>query len=368
MLHALLLTFGLIALIFSSEALIRGASGLARSFGVPSLVSNATVFAFVTGAPALAVALKATAMGSPHVALGVVVGGNIFAVLVILGLAASLVPLVAGTLFVRLEVPALIIACLLLAMLAADGAIGLVDGVILLAALGGFTVLLVIYSLHDMEEIEDTPSYDGPDRRGRIWRKYGKAHRILFDACLVVFGIMLLSLGVDWLVEPAITLGARFGMDETVASLTVLAGCTALPGAIAALLATLRDEPEIAVGTVLGSSVFSILGVVGLAALLTPGGLAAAPSLVSFDIPVLLAAAIACLPLIFIGNRIEPWHGVVLLAVYVGYVFYLVTNPDGHASADGWRMALLTFVLPTAVLTFAIIVWRKLWAITEAEA
>jgi cation:H+ antiporter len=369
MLHFLLLTFSLIALIISAEVLVRGGAGLARTLGVPPLVAGLTVVAFVTSAPQMTIAVRTILAGSADLVPGMVVGSNIFAVLFTLALAASVAPLVVTHRFVRFEVPAVVAASLLLLVLALDGSLGPVDGIALVIGLVVFTPMLVLHALQDTEEEEEpaAPNPDQPDRRGRVWTKYGKAHRILYDLCLIAFGLLLLILGTGWLVDAAAAIAPRFGMSDTVASLTLVAACACLPGVATSIQATLRGEPELAVGAVLGSCAFNILAVAGLAALLAPTPIAVPPALLGFDMLIMTAVAAACLPLLFTGNRIEPWQGAIFFAFYVGYVFYLVMATANHA-IDGWRLAMLAFVLPLTVLTFAVIVWRKLWDIAEAEA
>lgn len=298
-----------------------------------------------------------------------VVGSNIFAILFTLALAASVAPLVVTHRFVRFEVPAVIAASLLLLILCLDGGLGVVDGIALLLGLVVFTPMLVLYALQETEDEETVvPDPDKPDRRGKVWKKYGKAHRILYDLCLIGFGLVLLILGTGWLIDAAAAIAPRFGLGDTVASLTLVAACACLPGVATSIQATLRGEPEFAVGAVLGSCAFNILGVAGIAALLSPEPIAVPAALANFDMLVMTTVAAACLPLLFTGNRMEPWQGAIFFAFYVGYVCYLVMAVGGHDAIDGWRLAMIAFVLPLTVLTFAVIVWRKLWDIAEAEA
>jgi cation:H+ antiporter len=189
--------------------------------------------------------------------------------------------------------------------------------------------------------------------RGRHWVR---------QVALVVAGLVLLVLGSNWLVEAAVRTARLLGLSELVIGLTIVAAGTSLPEVAASVLAALKGERDIAVGNVVGSNLFNILAVLGLSALVAPAGLSVAPSLLAFDLPVMIAVALACLPIFLSDYRIERWEGGLFLAYYVFYVAYLVQAATGHEWLPWYTSAMTLFVLPLTAVTLAVVTWRRVRA------
>lgn len=343
---------GLIALVLGAELLVRGASRLALSFGISPLVVGLTVVAFGTSSPELAVSIKSAWSGQVDIALGNVVGSNIFNVLFILGVSAIIVPLVVHQQLIRQEVPVLIGASLLLWALAADGGISRIDGLILAGLLLAYTFFLIHQSRKETaavrQEYEGTAPGDGS-----AWDRHWSVQILL-----VLAGLRLLVLGSTWLVETAVTLARLMGVSELVVGLTIVAAGTSLPEVATSVLAAIRGQRDIAVGNVVGSNLFNLLGVLGISASVAPADLAVAPSMLAFDVPVMAAVAVACLPIFFTGNLIARWEGGLFLAYYAAYTAYLIMDATGHDAQSGFSTIMSGFVLPLTAITLLVLAWR----------
>jgi cation:H+ antiporter len=270
------------------------------------------VVAFGTSAPELATSLAAALAGRADLAFGNVVGSNTFNVLVVLGASAAIAPLFVDRRIVRVEVPIALAAAALLAVVGWDGVVGRREGALLFAGLLAY----VAFTLRGSGSEPDDPKLPGRPRRDP---------RTLGVCVLqIVSGLALLVLGSRWLVAAATELARSLGVSELVIGLTVVAAGTSLPELATSLVAAMRGERDIAVGNVLGSNVFNVLGVLGLSAALAPAGVAVAGPALRFDVPVTIAATLACLPICFTGWRISRAEGWLLLAGYGGYLAALI--------------------------------------------
>lgn len=347
---ALLLVGGLILLIVGAEGLVRGASRLASRMGISPIVVGLTVVAFGTSTPELAVSIGSSLSGQADVALGNVVGSNIFNVLFILGAAAVAAPLTAATRLVRLDVPLGIGVSAGVLLLALDGAIGRIDGLFLVGGLIAYTGGLLVQSWSQNEPPPDGPT-DGPGGANWGW-----------NLGLVVGGLALLVLGARWFVEAAVGMARLLGVSELVIGLTIVAGGTSLPELATSVLASLRGERDIAVGNVVGSNLFNLLGVLGLSAAVAPGGIPVSDAVLWFDLPVLIAVAGACLPIFFTGYTIARWEGALFLGYYVAYTNYLILGTTQHEALSTFSLAMRAFVIPLTALTLAVLglrAWRN---------
>lgn len=344
-----LLFAGLALLIGGAEALVRGASRLAAAAGITPLIIGLTVVAFGTSSPELAISLQSASLGQADLAVGNVVGSNIFNMLVIIGLAAVVTPLVVASQLVRLDVPLLIGISLLTWGLAANGVLSRLEGGFLVALLLAYLLLLLRQSRRETE------SAGAAGENGRLlgWRAW------LFNLALVIGGLALLVLGSRWLVSAATDLARSLGLSELVIGLTILAAGTSLPEVATSVLAALRGQRDIAVGNAVGSSLFNLLGVLGLTVLLAPDGVQVSPAVVNFDLPVMTAVAVAALPIFFTENRIARWEGAVFLVYYAAYTVYLVLAAAQHDALPAFSGIMLEFVLPLTGLTLLVLVGRE---------
>jgi len=347
-----LFVLGLILLVGGAELLVRGASRLAAHFGISALVIGLTVVAFGTSAPELAVSIKAGFAGQADIAMGNVVGSNIFNVLFVLGVAALIVPLVVSQQLVRLEVPLLIGVSVLLLVLALDGNISRFDGLLLFAGVVAYTVFTVRQSRKASAagRVEHPHEFGDGAVAGR--------GQLPIQIAFIVAGLVLLVLGANWLVEGAVAFARHFGVSELIIGLTIVAVGTSLPEVATSVVAALRGERDIAVGNAIGSCLFNILSIVGIASMVTPGGLEVAPALIRFDIPVMILVTLACLPIFATGHLITRWNGALFLGYYAVYVLYLILSSTQHAVLPAFRVAMLGFALPLTAVTLIMLLMR----------
>ncbi|GAB4193462.1 MAG: calcium/sodium antiporter [Roseiflexaceae bacterium] len=345
----LLFVAGIVLLIWGADLLVRGASHLAALAGISPLVIGLTVVALGTSAPELAVSLRAAFVGQADLTLGNVLGSNIANVLLILGLAALVAPLLVAPRVLQREVPTMIGVSLLLWLLVADGSLSRLDGLLLVVLLGAFLVATVVVGRRSADTDEPVAALPQERSRWNVFRNLG----------LVLGGLLLLVAGAQWLVDGAVTFARALGVSELIIGLTVVAVGTSLPEIATSVLASLRGEREIAVGNVVGSNILNILGVLGLTTVLSPQSIQVPASALAFDVPVLVVTAVACLPIFFTGRMIARWEGALFLAYYAAYTAYLVLAATQIANLRIFSSAMLFFVIPLTIVTLLVItVWN----------
>lgn len=316
---------GIVILYFGAEWLVRGASRLARSFGMSALVVGLTVVAIGTSAPELVVSILAVLRGRADMTVGNVVGSNISNIALILGASALIYPIrIQGRLLSR-GIPLMIVASIALAALVVDGWLGRAGGAFLLLALIGYFTYMLRSSNDELPEVEEEF-----DRHQRARDCCPREESRLWNVGLAVTGLVLLALGAHLLVAAATVFARYIGLSDLVVGLTVVAVGTSLPELATSLLAAFRKEADIAVGNAVGSNVLNILGVLGPAALLHP--LAIAPSLLRFELPVMIAVSVLLLPLAWTRLRLERWEGALLVTGYVAFVGLLLVRSAAAAA------------------------------------
>lgn len=344
----LMFVAGLGLLIVGAEVLVRGASLLALSVGVSPLVIGLTVVAFGTSAPEVAVSLGAVLNGETDIAIGNVIGSNIFNVFFILGASALIAPLMVSRQIIRQEVPIMIGVTTLFLVLAQDHSVGFFEAAVLLVLLLIYTGFLVVQSRRNSERVGEG---EGLDRTALV---SGWAQSRMVQIGMVVAGLVCLVIGSRLLVSAAVSFAAAFGVSNLVIGLTIVAAGTSLPEVATSIMAAIRGERDIAVGNVVGSNVFNILGCLGLSGLAAGfSGIGVAPSVMAFDAWVMLAAAIACLPIFLTGREIARWEGAVFLAYYMFYVGYMILAAEKHDALVTYTFAMVYFVIPITLLTAA---------------
>ena len=346
------LVLGLALLVAGAELLVRGAARLALRFGISPLVIGLTVVAFGTSAPELAVSVQSGLAGQSGLAVGNIVGSNIFNILMVLGLSALITPLVVSQQLVRLDVPLMIGASMLLWIMALDGRIGLFDGLLLTSGIVAYTVFAIRQSRKENAPVQ-----------AEYAQEFGAGEntstaRLPVQIALIIGGLALLVLGAHWLVDSAVVIARALGVSEVIIGLTIVAAGTSLPELATSVVAAIRGERDIAVGNVIGSCLFNLLSIAGIAALVTPGGLEVAASLLRFDIPVMVAVALACLPIFAAGHLVARWEGALFLGYYLAYVLYLILALSQHATLPAYSAAMLGFVLPLTVVTLIVLLLR----------
>ncbi len=342
---------GLIALVIGAELLVRGASKLALSLGISPLVVGLTIVAVGTSSPEVAVSVGAALNGQTDIAVGNVVGSNIFNILLILGVSALIIPLLVNAQIVRQEVPIMIGASLLLLTFGLDGQVGRVEAGVLLALLVAYVVFLIVQSRREQSAelaMKAAPAIDAAAAKPSLMQQL----------LLIGAGLALLVLGSNWLVDASIALAQAMGVSDLVIGLTIVAAGTSMPEVATSVMAAIRKERDIAIGNVVGSNIFNILGCLGLAGVVSPIGLPIAPSVLNFDLWVMLAVAFACLPVFLTGRTIARWEGAVFVFYYLAYVTYLILAAQQHDSLGAFSGVMLGFVVPLTVVTLVVSVSR----------
>lgn len=337
---------GLVILIVGADLLVRGASRLAAAFGVSPLVIGLTIVAIGTASPEIAVSLQAAVNGQADLTLGNVLGSNIFNILFILGCTAILAPIVIAEQLIRKDAPIMLGVSLLALGLALDGNLGFVDGVILLAGLAGYTIFALRQSRTESREVQDEYAREFSEKRPHT------ARNLLINLSFILAGLSLLVLGSRWLVDSTVVIARTLGVSELVIGLTIVAVGTSLPEVATSIIAAFKGESDIAVGNVVGSNIYNLLGVWGLGALLAPGGILVAERVLQFDFFVMVFVALVSLPIFYIDNRISRMEGGLLLGYYVSYTAFTIMRAAGSSTLPAFKL-FLTFFIP---ITFAALV------------
>lgn len=351
---------GLAVLTVGAELMVRGASGLARIVGISPLVVGLTVVSMGTSAPEVAVSIRASAAGQGGVALGNVVGSNVFNILVIVGMAAVVAPLLVQRQLVRIDVPVMVVASAGALLLGLDGRIGPMEGSILLLAALGYTGTLVVLGLRSRERGEgrSPPSPEpGPEGTTPGAPAAPPIPAWITGLGLVAVGLVGLVAGANLFVESAVTVAQSLGVSELVIGLTLVAAGTSLPELATSVVAAARGQRDIAVGNAVGSNIYNILLVLGCASVVAPGGLPVPPGALAFDLPVMGAVALACLPIFFTDLTITRGEGLIFLLYYLAYLVYLVLDASGHEAEPLFGSAVLFVAIPLTLLLGGVLWW-----------
>lgn len=354
-LPSLAILVGLALLAGGCELLVRGAAALALAVRISPLVVGLTIVALGTSAPEFAVTLQSSYRGQTDLAVGNVVGSNIANVLLILGAAATVAPLAVASRLLRLDVPLMIVASFALLALGLDGNIGRLDGLLLVAGLVTYVVWTVRQSRYEesrklLKEYKGSlPSIPSADARA-----------IVAQCLLIAIGLLLLILGARWMVDGAVQIARIWGTSDLLIGLTIVALGTSLPELATSIVASLRGQRDIAVGNAVGSNLFNLLGVLGLAALVAPRPIPVPYDAIRFDIPVMIATAVACLPIFFINHRISRWEGALFLVFYLLYLGHIAMMATGAPGVRTFRAIMLIFVIPLTTITLLVGVARTM--------
>ncbi len=320
---------------------MRGASTLAARVGISPLIIGLVVVSAATSAPELAVTVGAVLDGEPGLAVGNVVGSNIVNILLILGVSAIISPLVIKRQLVRFDIPVMVGISILLVVVSLDGRISLLDGVLLLAGLLVHTVVSIVVGRR--ETVEEPAADPGAQRK--------KPTPLWLAALLLAAGIGLLVLGARLLVDGAVSIATGLGVSSLVVGLTVVAIGTSLPELATSIIALRRGERDLAVGNIVGSNIFNIGMVLGLPAIIFGEGIPVPSAAIALDLPLLLATAVALLPIAFTGFVIARWEGWLFVLLWAAYTAYLVLASTQHDALDGFTAVMLWFVLPLVAIT-----------------
>lgn len=305
---------GLLLLLVGAEFVTRGGAAFAARLGVPPLVIGLTIVAVGTSAPELAVGIDAALQGDGALSVGNIAGTNIVNILLILGLSALLLPLTLQLQTLRNELPLMIIAALMMLLMSLDGRLTRLDGALLVA--GGILYTLLILRSIRRESGAVRPEYAGEFAPGTAF-------------VVLLAGIAIIVLGAHWFVDGTVSLAMLWGVSDSFIGLTVVAIGTSSPEFATTILSTLRGQRDIAIGNLLGSSVYNIFAVLGITCLVPAQGIPVPPELVRVDIPVMAGVTLLCAPVFLSGGRISRLEGGLFVAAYAGYLAFLIGTRTG---------------------------------------
>ena len=307
----LYITGGLVLLYFGADWLVQGAITMALHLGLSPLIVGLTVVALGTSVPEALVSVQAAIGHQGGIAVGNVVGSNILNIALILGLSALISPLKVDSHLVKADVPLLAGATFMLVVLLEDFHISRMEGVFLLLCISGYVTGNIMTVKRTSPEENKIDGMDVPENPSNtMWRDIG----------LLIVGIITLGFGANFLVTGAVDLARIWGLSEALIGLTIVSIGTGTPELATAMMAAYRKSPDLAIGNAVGSNLFNIMFVLGLAGLVAPLD---ATGIQTSDLYVMLAVTLLLLPTVWTGRVLDRKEGFLFLAIYVGYLYYL---------------------------------------------
>ena len=335
---------GLVALVGGAELLVRSVSKLAVQFGISKLIIGLTVVAFGTSGPELAVSVQAGIDGQTDLMLGNIVGSNISNIFFILGIASLILPLKVNAKLIRVDVPLMIGITVLLYIFAYNGTVSVWECLVLVFLF----CLYMLYLIRENKSPDLPVDEHAPEKSSRTISILG-----------TIAGFAFLLLGARWLVQSAVIFAEMMGVSQLIIGLTIVSFGTSLPEVVTSVVAALKGERDIAVGSVIGSNISNILVVLGIAGLFVPEGIPVQNALLRFDLLIVIAASIACLPIFFTGHKISRWEGALFFGLYISYITYLFLASAEHAALEMFSGAMMFFVIPVVAITILVVAFRE---------
>ncbi len=323
---SLLFILGLVIVVIGAELLLRGASALAAMMRISPMIIGLTVVSVGTSAPELAVGITAAAEGKGALAVGNIAGTNMVNILLILGLSAFIRPLKLRNMSIRFDVPVMIVAAVVLFLMALDKELSRLEGGILLAGAVAYTIALIRYSrrkAHIGLRVEYVEEYG---QHALVPTRSWKTG--VWNLIRLIVGISLTVWGADLLVSGAVDIAASLGVSDAIIGLTIVAIGTSAPELVTTMVATVKDDRDVAVGNLIGSSISNIVLILGATCLSVPGGITVTEDILWFDLPLAAAVAIACYPVFRSDktvSRVEGGVFVLLYLIYLGTLIFLRT-------------------------------------------
>ncbi len=349
---ALFFILGLIALIGGAELFLKGVDHFGLKWRISPVIMGLTVVAFATGAPELAVSLRAAASGSADLVLGNIIGSNIANILLILGISALIKPITITLRMVRVDVPIVIAASALLFILAYDGQLTHLDGVVLFCGL----ILYSVYTyFHIRKERKDNRNIEEENLEEEIEKLASGWFFYVKNIGFLIIGLTLIVQGSAWMVDSAVEIARIFGFSELIIGLTIVSIGTSLPEVATSVAAIRKGNADMAVANVMGSNLYNILLTLGLTLMITPNLLEVSAAAIHFDLPFMLAISVACIPIFIAGFNLTKSDGFVYLFYYTAYLTYLGFDALKSPYKDNLEFAMLWGFIP---LTFMYMIWR----------
>lgn len=340
---------GLVILISGAELLVRGASRFATTIGISPLIIGLTIVAFGTSSPEFVVSLKAGLSGYSDISIGNVVGSNVFNVLFILGISAIIRPLFVSHQLIRLDVPIMLLSAIMVFILGFNGSMDRLDGTFL-------TVGVIVYTFY-LLKMSKKPDLEDKDAFKQ--RETFSLKALLINLAFILTGLGMLILGTNWFINGSIFISDAMGVSQRVIGLTIVAAGTSLPELATSIIAAIRNEQDIAVGNIVGSNIFNVLGVLGVTCMASPQSIPLTDNILYFDVLVMIAISIVCLPFFTTGHKIARWEGIYFIIQYTIYIAILIYRTESRPIYKPVWIASFLFILPAVTITIATIVMRK---------
>jgi cation:H+ antiporter len=311
LLSILFVLIALILLYFGASWLVKGSSALALKAGVSPLVAGLTVVAFGTSSPELVVGINTAIAGQGNIAIGNIVGSNIFNICIILGISSILAPLKVKMQLLKIDIPILIITTIAFMLFFHDRQISRIEGSILLSGIVLYTILNIALARREKnKEVIDEFDNSIP----KVKQKW------YFSAGMVVIGIGVLVAGSELLVKGAVEIARVLGVGETIISLTIIAAGTSMPELASSIVATMKKEYDIAIGNIIGSNIFNILGILGISSIISP---LSAMAISNIDLYIMLGVTLLLLPFFRTKYKLTRDEGIFMVVLYLIYMYYL---------------------------------------------
>ena len=340
---------GLAGLIIGAELFLKAVDRFGLKWGVPPLIMGLTVVAFATGAPELAISIKAAFNGNADLVLGNIIGSNIANILLILGITALISPITITRRVVRIDVPIVIITSIAVYFLAFDGELSTFDGIILLS---GF----IAYSYFTFIQIKDKTNDDEMFEYELTSNELTKdTFFYIKNIGYLLVGLTMIVLGSNWMVDSAVIIARILGLSELVIGLTIISIGTSLPEVATSLSAARKGNADIAVANVLGSNLQNMLLTLGLTLVIVPHALAVSKDAITFDLPFMVTVSIACIPIFVAGFNLTRIDGLIFLFYYVSYMCYLILDTLNSLMVEPMHTAMTFSVVPATILYM---IWR----------
>jgi len=301
----------LVLLYFGASWLVKGSSALALKAGVSPLVAGLTVVAFGTSSPEMVVSVNAAISGHGNIAIGNVVGSNLFNICIILGISALVAPLKIKMQLLKIDIPVLILTTIGFMLLFADRHISRLEGFVLVSGIVIYTVVNIILARRE-KSAEVLAEYDEsitPSKMKWYW-----------SAGLILLGLGVLIAGSELLVKGAVVIARSLGVGETIISLTIIAAGTSMPELASSIVATIKKEYDIAIGNIIGSNIFNILAIIGISGIVNP---LSAIAISNIDLYAMLGVTLLLLPFFRTSYTLKRDEGIFMIGIYLIYLYYL---------------------------------------------
>jgi len=301
----------LVLLYFGASWLVKGSSSLALKAGISPLVAGLTVVAFGTSSPELVVSINAAISGQGNIAIGNVIGSNLFNICIILGISALVAPLKIKMQLLKIDIPVLIIATIGFMLLFADRQISRFEGIILVSGIMIYTVVNIILARREKNAEVLTEFNKSITDQKMKW---------FWSAALILLGLGVLIAGSELLVKGAVVIARSLGVGETIISITIIAVGTSMPELASSIVATIKKEYDIAIGNIIGSSIFNILAIVGISSIIKP---LSAIAISNIDLYVMIGTTLLLLPFFRTNYTLKRDEGAFMIGIYIIYMYYL---------------------------------------------